>query len=324
MNIFKTYIFQNFQFFLTIVIGLLLGGCKTNRTVNKQQQGLWITYTDSTHSNYISKGRFKKGIPVGKWVYNNLDGKLDRIEIYRGTKIKIKHYHPNGTLALSGKARIVNDKAKLHFYYYDIWKYYTESGKLEKTALFENGKLIEEKYLFNSGSLTYDSLVSELRSLDIDFVKYRDTLNKLERSPGKTSDLYKSVKLLDQKNDSIILIRIDRIIKRFGYPPTAKIGESNGVLFFIISSAAWQIKEKYLETFREASAKGDISLKDMALFEDKYLVAKEGYQIYGTQAKSLPNYKYLNYPVKNLSDLNERRKKADLEPVNLLDYTEKK
>ncbi len=335
MSISKKYIFLNFQFFLTFAISLFLGGCNpfgipmhrdrmTNRIVNQQQQGKWITYIDSTHSKYLSKGRFKKGIPVGKWIYNTPKGELDRIEIYRGSKIKIRHYPENGKLAIIGKARIVNEKTKLHFYYYGQWKYYSPQGDLEKTAWFENGKLIEEKYSFNSGSSTYDSLVAELRSVDLDYVKYRDTLYKLEKAFGKTSEKYKELKLLDQKNDSLVLIRIDRIMKRFGYPSKEKVGESNGVIFFIVSSSSWQVKEKYLEAFRLASIKGDITIKDLAYFEDKFFVAKEGYQLYGTQYKRLLDYSIVNYPVKDLSNLNERRKTIGLDAVNLLDYSEKK
>ena len=212
----------------------------------------------------------------------------------------------------------------MHFYYYGKWKYFSEEGKLEKTALFENGKLIEEKFEFNSHSQTYDSLIAELRSLDLDYVKYRDTLYKTDKTFGKTSSQYKTLKALDQKNDSLILLRIDKIIKRFGYPPKDKVGESNGVLFFIVSSASWQVKEKYLEAFKTAAQNGDIGLKDMAYFEDKYLVAKEGSQLYGTQYKRNLDYSTVNYPVKDLANLNERRKKAGLDVVNLLDFIEKK
>ena len=246
------------------------------------------------------------------------------IEVYRGKRIKIKHFHNNGKLALSGRAKIVNEKTKLHFYYYGKWKYYSPEGSLEKIALFENGKLIEEEYKFNSGSLKYDSLVSELRALDLDFVKYRDTLNRIDKAFGRTSDQYKKMKAIDQKNDSLILLRVDRIIKRFGYPPKDKVGESNGVIFYIVSSASWQIKEKYLDAFKAATLKGDISPKDMAYFEDKYLVAKDGSQLYGTQYKRNLDYTTVNYPVRDLANMNERRKAVGLEAVNLLEYTEKK
>jgi antitoxin component YwqK of YwqJK toxin-antitoxin module len=325
------YIIQNYQLFLTIVTVLFLSACNpvgkfrmTNRTVKQEQQGLWIIYTDSTKTKFLTKGRYKKGLPVGKWIYNDTQGKLDRIEVYRGNKIKIKHFHKNGNLALTGKARVVNNEAKLHFYYYGIWKYYYENGKLEKTALFENGKLMNEKFAFRSGSQTYDSLTAELRSIDLDYVKYRDTLVSAEKIYGKNSEQYKNLKNADHKNDSLILVRIDKIMDRFGYPPTAKVGESNAVIFFIISSTNWQTKEKYIERFRIASLKGDISKKDMAYFEDKYLVSKEGIQLYGTQAKLSKDNKWLHYPVKDLSNLNDRRKTADLEPVDLLDFSEKK
>src|SRR5689334_7504936 len=127
------------KYICLLVINLLLLSCKINQIKNKEQQGLWISYTDSTHTKFLNKGRFKKGIQVGKWIYNSPDGAKERIEVYRGTKMKIKHFHRNGKTAVKGKARIVVEDKKLHFFYYGPWYFYLENGKLEKTAWFENG-----------------------------------------------------------------------------------------------------------------------------------------------------------------------------------------
>ena len=279
-------------------------------------------FKDSTHTTFLNKGKYKNGIQTGKWIYNSPDGTKDRVEIYRGKKIKITHFHPKGTIALKGKARIVVDQKKLHFYYTGPWNFYLENGQLQKTAWFENGLKVKEVYKIKTGSDAYDSLTVELIQLDRDFIKYRDTLKITLEKKGKTSPEYSSLRQLAHQNDSLILVRIENIVKRFGYPEKIYTGEKNGVIFFIIGFSSWQIKEKYLEIFRAAAEHNEISLRDFAYFEDKYWLAKSGYQIYGTQSKYDKNYKETIYPVKDLSGTNDRRKKMGLEVVNLLNYPE--
>ncbi|MBK7666003.1 MAG: hypothetical protein IPJ32_00860 [Sphingobacteriaceae bacterium] len=96
------------------------------------------------------------------------------------------------------------------------------------------------------------------------------------------------------------------------------------MIFFIIGFAPYSIKEKYLEVFRSAAERNEISLRDFAYFEDKYWLAKSNYQIYGTQYKYDKNYKETFYPVKDLSSMNDRRVKMGLDPVNLMNYPEYK
>ena len=320
-----TLIFKHFLTFLGTIF--LLSSCfhsKINQFKKGQQQGLWIVYKDSTHTHYLSKGKFKNGIQVGKWIYNSPDGTKERTEIYRGKRIKIKHFHPNGKIAVSGKARIVVEQKKLHFYYTGPWYYYLENGALEKTVWFENGIRVKEVYKIKTGSLAYDSLNAELVQLDKDFVKFRDTLRITLDKSGKESPVYLSLRKQARENDSLIYVRIEKIVKRFGYPEKIYTGEKNNIIFFIIGFAHHSVKEKYLEVFRTAAEKNEISLRDFAYFEDKYWLAKSGYQIYGTQYKYDKNYKEIIYPVKDLSGMNDRRVKMGLDPVNLLNYPESK
>lgn len=317
-----------FQQFLTFLGGafLLSNACqpKINQFKKGQQHGLWIVYKDSTKTAFLSKGKFRKGNQVGKWLYNSPEGIKERVEIYRGKKIKIKHYHLNGLVAVEGKARIVTDDKKLHFYYKGPWYYYLETGELEKIAWFEKGVLAKEDYKIKTGSHVYDSLNLELIQLDKDFVKYRDTLKSAYDKFGAKSAEYISLRKLAYENDSLIYLRIDKIIHRFGYPEKIYTGDKNNVIFFIIGFAPYTVKEKYLEVFRNAALKNEITLRDFAYFEDKYWLAKHGYQIYGTQYKFDKDYKSIYYPVKDLSGMNDRRVSVGLEVVNLLEYKEYK
>lgn len=319
----RRVIFQQFLTFLGVVF-LILPACrpKLNQLKNGQQHGMWIVYKDSTHTTYLTKGKFKNGIQVGKWIYNSPDGIKERTEIYHGKRIKIKHFHPNGKTQVKGKARIVVEQKKLHFYYQGPWYYYLENGDLEKTVWFENGQKVKEVYKIKTGNQAYDSLNLELVQLDKDFIKYRDTLRKTADGKGKDSPEYLSLRKLAKQNDSLIYLRIEKIVGRFGYPEKIYTGDKNNVIFFIIGFAPYQVKEKYLETFRIAAEKKEISVKDYAFFVDKYWLAKSGYQIYGTQSKFDKDHKEIFYPVKDLSTMNDRRINVGLEPASLLNYFE--
>lgn len=325
-------IFKQFLTFLGVAL-LVLPGChpKLNQIKNQQQHGLWIIYTDSSKTKILTKGKFRNGIQVGKWIYNSPDGAKERTEIYRGKKIRIKHFHPNGKIAVKGKARIIVEQnlpagqaGKLHFYYQGPWYYYLENGDLEKTVWFENGQKTKEVYKIKTGSQAYDSLNVELVQLDKDFVKFRDTLRKTLDKLGKDAPEYLSLRKQAHENDSLIYVRIEKIVKRFGYPEKIYTGEKNNVIFFIIGFAPYTIKEKYLEVFRIAAEKKEISFRDYAFFVDKYWLAKSGYQVYGTQYKFDKDYKEIFYPVKDLSTMNDRRVQVGLEVVNLLNYSEYK
>jgi len=316
-NYFKTLI-------LLLVLCITLVSCSVNKTKNGQQHGYWITYADAGKQVVLTKGRFKYGIQKGKWVYNNFEGKKERIEIYRGKKIKITHYHTNGKIALKGNAKIVTDNLKLHFYYYGPWYFYNEKGILQKISYYTNGQLQKEDYKIPSTTNVYDSLAAELLKLDRDFTKYRDTLSRISNKFGTNSEEYKSIWKLNKQNDSLIYLRIENITDRFGYPEKKLVGENNSVIFFIIGFAPASTKEKFLGLFKSAAEKGEITLNDYAYFEDKYSVAKFGWQVYGTQYKTNKDYTKTYYPVKKLSELNDRRKAMNLEPENLLLYKEVK
>lgn len=310
---------------LTIAGIFSLASCvhfKTNRFKNKQQHGYWITYYDKENGIKSTEGRFKNGIQKGKWLYYSKDGKKERKEIYRGDKISITHYHFNGKVAVLGKARIINDSAKIHFYYYGAWNFFTEEGKLQKISYYEKGTLIKEDVKLKSGNEVYDSLAAVLLQIDKNFVKYRDTLQKTAAKSGTASVNYQQLVQTSKQNEENIYRQIEYIIQQFGYPSKKYVGENNGVIFYLIGFAPLTYKEKFVEVFRQATVNGEIALSDFAYFEDKYLVAKYGYQLYGTQGKTTKDYKTVYYPVKKLSDMNDRRKKMNLEPVNLLEYKE--
>ena len=107
------------RFVLIILISflsLLSYSQKTNRFKNKERQGKWVIYTDSTKKQIDNIGRYRKGIPKGTWKYYNEKGILLKKEKYRFKKIFTSYYHPNGKIQKQGRAKIVQEEKTLHFF----------------------------------------------------------------------------------------------------------------------------------------------------------------------------------------------------------------
>jgi hypothetical protein len=111
---------------------------------------------------------------------------------------------------------------------------------------------------------------------------------------------------------------LDTLILNYGYPGKTLAGKEYTIAFSIISAANLEYKEKYLKLITEAADKGELDWSDVAFFVDKIKVAKKEKQVYCTQYKfDEQQRKLLYYPVEDPDRLNERRKKAGLEEVDV-------
>lgn len=322
----KTYIFAKFHHFLTVLVLVLLNyACaprKINQMKNGQRQGLWIVYKDNTKTKMLTRGRYKNGDAIGKWYFYTIDGALERTDRYKGSEMKVRFYHSNGKVAAKGRARIVNENDKFHYYWYGNWNYYLEDGRLEKIVTFEKGTAVKEEYKIAGRKPKYEELSMQLKQIEKDFDNSNHKVNEASKKYGNRSEEYNVAYRQKTISDSIILIRIDTIIKKYGFPGKQYVGDASGVIFYIIGFANWKVKEKYLDVFRRAAALNEIAQRDLAYFEDKYYLAKEGFQLYGTQS-TYENKQFIYYPVTDLQNLNARRQMRELEEVDLKLYKEK-
>lgn len=112
--------------------------------------------------------------------------------------------------------------------------------------------------------------------------------------------------------DSLNLMKVEKIIKQYGYPGKALVGEpTNEAAWFVIQHANAEKITEYLPLLREATKNGDIAESLMALMEDRHLMYQGKEQIYGTQGSSTNGTSYI-WPIKNPDNVNERRKKIGL------------
>lgn len=308
-----------------IWIGLLFtsfGFCQTteNLVKNGMRLGVWRMYYDAGKKQISSCGKYRKNVPRGKWRYYNREGKVIRTEHYRRKRIDIVYFFPNGKVYKKGRARLEDKDSTLHFYFYGRWKRYDEKGNFVAYEYYQKGRKTNEILNERSFSPGYnDSLAKALYRLERLFLLYGDSIKKIRTTLGNESLAYRNLKAKEHQNDSLVYADLEKIANTYGYPDSAMVGEQAGTMFFIISSAPWQVKEKFYLLFQHACNRGDISKRDMAYFTDKLHIGKEGRQIYGTQSFFEGN-RQIFYPVRNLEELNQRRKEAGLEEVDLSLY----
>jgi antitoxin component YwqK of YwqJK toxin-antitoxin module len=128
--------------FLFITL-LALSCCKINQFKHKQKTGRWV-YRDTVNGIvYESKGKYKKGLEKKTWNYY-ANNKLIKKEEYKKGLCYVTTYFDNGAIASAGKTKLSVTDAETHWYYFDEWHFYDETGKLIKIKKYAEGALLEE------------------------------------------------------------------------------------------------------------------------------------------------------------------------------------
>ena len=147
-----------------------------------------------------------------------------------------------------------------------------------------------------------------------------DRKKEILKEVGRENDLSfrKNIWSAINKQDSINLIKIEKIIAVYGYPGKSLIGEpTNESAWFVIQHTS-KIAN-YLPMIEEAAKKGEIPFTKYAMMQDRYLTQQGKEQIYGTQGqgkqitnKETGKKEFFNYisPIQNPEKVNELRKKA--------------
>lgn len=242
------------------------------------------------------EGRFRRGTPVGKVFYYDMQGVLERKEISRFKKLKTTFYYPDGKVQLKGQARLDNEPGKVHYYFFGRWKHYDEQGRLLKYRYYEKGVLIRTEYL-DKNNPTNDSLIGALNSFDKRFSERdQDFVNKINASwmDHRKAEQYR-VELM--RFDSLLFSDVENYLDRFGYPSRKVTGEAANIPFFILSYATAGVKEKHLDQLWGAVRNGDLEAKTLVFYIDKMKLAVGKPQVYGTQGYlDTKKRAFLEYP----------------------------
>lgn len=151
-----------------------------------------------------------------------------------------------------------------------------------------------------------DNQTTELRKQEISKItKYtREYLND-------------NIWLLITRADSVNLIKVEKIIEKYGYPGKSKVGEPANTTVFLVIQHSPKIA-KYFPLIEKAGRKGELPLTDVAMMLDRKLTEEKMPQVYGTQleGKMVINKEtgkkeqiIFVLPIENPKDVNKRRKK---------------
>lgn len=123
---------------------------------------------------------------------------------------------------------------------------------------------------------------------------------------------------IGQTIDSINLVKVERIIGKYGYPGKTMVGvPANTAVFYVIQHS--NKISKYYPLIEKAGKRAELDFKYSAMMLDRKLTNEGKEQVYGTQVymqmitdpetgKKIP-FAYV-LPIKNPKKVNERRKKA--------------
>ncbi|MDP2424047.1 MAG: hypothetical protein U1C46_03555 [Bacteroidales bacterium] len=111
---------------------------------NHQAHGRWIYYYGDSVGKIQCAGRYKNGIPVGRWMTYYEDGsKYVRTRHFKERAREVR-FHPNGKLEKKGWSKLMlDDPSGIRYYWHGKWKLYDENGKLYRIVLFSEGRVID-------------------------------------------------------------------------------------------------------------------------------------------------------------------------------------
>ncbi|MGG5208741.1 DUF6624 domain-containing protein [Chryseobacterium sp. MIQD13] len=191
------------------------------------------------------------------------------------------------------------------------------------TAIFfsvlMNGQKMEEKPL-NS------ELKKELAQIFKDDQVYREMMQPNITPERKkeimternitNADLGARLSKLMNDQDHENLIKVETIIKKYGYPGKSMVGEpENKAVWYVIQHSP-EI-EKYLPLIKKAADEKELPFRLYAMMLDRKLMYENKEQIYGTQVRSFFTTKdgkmetlSFVWPIKNPGHVNELRKNS--------------
>tara|TARA_R110002049_G_scaffold84406_1_gene214766 strand:- start:2750 stop:3895 length:1146 start_codon:yes stop_codon:yes gene_type:complete len=142
-----------------------------------------------------------------------------------------------------------------------------------------------------------------------------EELEKMGKEMGLSRDEYTGDHMaLQRVIDSTNMIFVENIFNTKGYPGKSMVGESTNM-------AAWYVLQHnpdkiptYLPIIKEAGKDGEISMRAVAMMEDRYLMNEGKPQIYGTQGMRYDDERgAFIWPIQDPETVNERRAEVGYE-----------
>lgn len=160
-------------------------------------------------------------------------------------------------------------------------------------------------------------LLPALDTIYKDDQSYRMELGKLVKLKAQPSQI-DSVRNIIVKKDSINLLKVNEILKQYGWlgPQDVGMNGSQGI-FLVIQHADLVTQKRYLPLIIQAEKDGKTLSSNLAILEDRIAMREGKKQIYGSQGfKDKVTGKSYIYPVMDVDNLDQRRKAMGLPPMS--------
>lgn len=193
---------------------------------------------------------------------------------------------------------------------------------------------ILKSYIVAASLLCAGGAQAQVNSFNIDNTKFNrplkatlDSVYQLDQAPrfkflearqkNANPALVDSLRKVMVEHDHENLKKCIAILEKHGWQGPQQVGmEGSQALFLVIQHADLPIQKKYLPMIREAERKGEILSSNLAILEDRINVREGTSQQYGSQAFTDTQTGKLHfYPIANLGQLEERRKRMGLVPM---------
>jgi TonB family protein len=143
--------------------------------------------------------------------------------------------------------------------------------------------------------------------------QYRLVAEAAERQHGINAPQIRAAMQQQSPVDIRLSQQVDSLIARYGYPGRSLVGEyEKGVAFLVIQHSP---DEKYLPLLTAAADKQELAGSALAIFIDRIKTGRGEPQVYGSQLAPALNGHYPLYPIEDEPNVNVRRAKVGLDPL---------
>ena len=221
------------------------------------------------------------------------------------------------------KQQVLNFK----FYFCDMTALKTIVRSTPGILRLQKGTIMQKLHWNDIDQLELEVLDGVMPDLDFDLKRQLDSIAVLDqkyrnlmqtdseesraimaKAAGFEEDDYSIGSLWDKQMeiDQSNMKFIANIFETRGYPGTSIVGKES-------SSAAWYVLQhsmdeipKFFPLIEKAGKEGELSMRSVAMMEDRYLMSKDEPQKYGTQGSSRGGVSFM-WPIENPETVNERR-----------------
>lgn len=214
------------------------------------------------------------------------------------------------------------------FYFCDMTALKTVIRSTPGIVKLQKGTIMQKLHWNDAEELKLETLEGAMPNLDFELKRQLDSIMVLDqryRLLSQTNDVAERAQLakemgfeeLDYSNNAMAenqtaidhsnMIFIANVFDTKGYPGTSVVGEET-------SSAAWLVLQhnmdeipKYFPLIKKAGEEGELSMRSVAMMEDRYLMTQDKPQIYGTQGSRRDGIGNFIWPIENPGTVNERR-----------------